>query len=117
MPGHGMFEVANEVLRLSRARKLAWNQTMKDNEYRVSFPDISLAISFNPKTGSYTLNLLNETGSVAQSLKWDQDCDTETTRVGKSEFSYHSLFEIYELAQAYMQEASVNRALQYLKQT
>lgn len=108
MSKNGMYEVAKEALRLAKARKLTWEQTFRDEEFRVDFPDVSLSISFDQGLGTYQLGLINDTGAVIETL---------ITVVGETDPKQDpGLPEIYELAVAYVREVGINRALQYLRQ-
>ena len=115
MPGQGMNEIADELLIRSRDGKIAWKQTIKDCQFRVSFPDVSLAISYFPSLASYQLDLINETGSTIESLDWNPVLSPAQTQ-GETESLEETLKEIYELAEAYVQDVVAQRALQYLKQ-
>lgn len=115
MPGQGMNEIVNELLMRSKDGKIAWKQTINDQQFRVSFPDVSLAVSHYPSSGSYQLDLINETGSTIESLEWNpyySPGQTQDEQQGRKE----ALKEIYELAEAYVQDVVAQRALQYLKQ-
>ncbi|MDE2940650.1 MAG: hypothetical protein OXR67_17285 [Chloroflexota bacterium] len=116
MAGQGMNEVATELLRRSRDGKIAWKQTRRDNEYRVSFPDVSLTISSQPGLDIYRLDLINETGSVTESLEWNPFY-SPTPMPSADASQLQTLKEIYGLAEAYVQEEVAQRALQYLKET
>ena len=115
MPGQGINEVASELLRRSRDGKIPWKQTRRDNEYRVSFPDVSLAIS--RASGHYQLDLINESGSVIGSLEYSPlSLFSETEETEALESRKETLKEIYDLAEAHVQEEVAQKALQYLKQ-
>ncbi|MCY4364962.1 MAG: hypothetical protein OXE17_01850 [Chloroflexi bacterium] len=115
MPGQGLNEVASELLRRSRDGKIPWKQTRRDSEYRVSFPDVSLAIFC--ASGHYRLDLINETGSVIESLEYSPlSIFTQTGKRDELESRSKTLKEIYDLAEAHVQEEVAQRALQYLKQ-
>lgn len=103
MPAKGMNEIAEELLRLSREGKLKWEQTVRDDRYRIDFPDVSLAIAKVDVFECYQLDLVNETGAII---------DTLATPFESPSFE---LKEIYELAETYVREAGINRALDYLK--
>ena len=115
MASPGMFNLANKLLRLSRDGKLTWKRTISDNVYSVHFPDVSLSTSYKPSTGTYSLELIGETGDVVASLSWDPDCEIESTTVGSGKFSYNCLREIYELAEQYTQKDAIERALSYME--
>ena len=104
----GMYELGSKVLRLSQARKLAWEQSLQDNEYRVDFPDVSLEISyFGPPVDSYQLDLVGETGGVTDSLR---------VTLGETDPKQDpGLREIYELAADYVRNGALKRAFQYLE--
>lgn len=104
----GMYELGSKVLRLSQARKLAWGQNLRYNEYRVDFPDVSLEIShFGPPVDAYQLNLVGETGGVTDSL---------VVTLGETDPKQDpGLREIYELAEAYVRDGTLKRAFQYLE--
>ena len=111
-----MNEIARELLRLSKANKLAWEQaTIKENEYRVFFPDIGMSISnYYGGADYYRLALINDTGRVINHLEMSlADLESEPHEsVGEI---YDTLQEIYELAKSYVQDAGAAKALQYLK--
>lgn len=103
----GMHEVAGELLHRSKAQKVDWKQTYRDEEFRVDFPDVSLSISFEPQGERYQLDLVNDTGAVI---------DTVLTVSGETEPELAPVLqEIYELAAAYVRDAALERALHYLK--
>ena len=115
MPEQGINEVASELLRRSRDGKIPWKQTRRDNEYRVSFPDVSLAIF--RASGHYRLNLINETGSAIESLEYRPAMLlSQTGNRDELETRKETLKEIYDLAEAHVHEEVAQRALQYLKQ-
>lgn len=103
MPAKGMNEIAAELLRLSREGKLTWEQTVRDDRYRIDFPDVSLAIAKVDAFECYQLDLVNETGAIIDTLA----TPFESPRI--------ELKEIYELAETYVREAGISRALDYLK--
>ena len=115
MPEQGINEVASELLRRSRDGKIPWKQTRRDNEYRVSFPDVSLSIFCG--SGLYRLDLINETGSTIGSLEYSPLMFPQTGNQEDLESRKETLKEIYDLAEAHVQEEVAQRALQYLKQT
>ena len=115
MPSQGMFNLACELLHRSRDGKILWKPTIKDNVYSVHFPDVSLSTSYKTSTGTYSLDLIGETGDIVASLSWDPDCGTEWTAVGSGKFYYNCLREIYELAEAYIQKDAIERALGYME--
>ncbi len=115
MPEQGINEVASELLRRSRDGKIPWKQTRRDNEYRVSFPDVSLAILRQTDLDLYRLDLINETGSVIESLEWTPFY-SPTGNTVELESRRETLKEIYDLAEAHVHEEVAQRALQYLKQ-
>ncbi len=110
MPEEGLNEVANELLRLSRDRKLSWKQTRRENEYRVSFPDMSFSISNERARGYFQLNMIDESGNVIESLRRQAPIPSsdEVEEVP-------DLVEIYSLASSYIKEINIQRALDYLK--
>ncbi|MDE2781256.1 MAG: hypothetical protein OXI91_16500 [Chloroflexota bacterium] len=116
MAGQGMNEIADELLRRSRDGRLAWKQTRKGNEYRVSFPDVSLAISHEPTLNTYQLDLINEAGSVIESIEWSPFYSPNEKQEDK-DFRRDILQDIYGFAEMYVQEEVAQRALQYLKQS
>ena len=111
-----MNEVARELLRLSKANKLAWEQaTIKENEYRVFFPEMGMSISNDEGvTGYYRLALINDTGRVVNCLEVNR-AGTVREPHGSTREIYDTLQEIYELAKSYVQDAGTAKALQYLK--
>lgn len=104
----GMYELGVKVLRLSRAKKLAWGQNLRYNEYRVDFPDVSLEIShYGPPADSYQLDLVGETGGVTDSL---------LVTAGETDPKQDpGLREIYELAADYVRNGTLSRAFRYLE--
>ena len=105
MPSPRMFELADKLLRLSRAGKVPWDQTIRGGEFRVDFPDVSLAISHKANTDTYRLEVIGDTGNVVASLDWSPDSEATSTQ---------GLREIYELAESYIQESAMERALGYM---
>ena len=105
MPSPRMLEMVDKLLSLSRAGKVPWDQTLRDGEFRVDFPDVSLAVSHEAITGTYRLEVIGDTGNVVASLDWSSDSEAATTL---------NLQEIYELAESYIQESAIERALEYM---
>ena len=115
MPGQGINEVASELLLRSRDGKIPWKQARRDNEYRVSFPDVSLAIFHD--SGDYRLGLINEAGSVIESLEYSPlSSFSQAGKQDELESIKEILKEIYDLAESHVQEEVAQRALEYLKQ-
>jgi hypothetical protein len=109
MPEQGMNEIVSELLRLSKDRKLSWNQTRKDNEYRVSFPDMSFSISFDSATRTYKLDMISEIGTIIDSLR------SEAPRSAVPEADLHDIIKVYGLASSYIKETNIKKALAFLK--
>ena len=105
-----MYELANELLRRSKSKKLQWKQTVRDDaKYRLNFPDVTIEISrdaFNGNDWRYQLTLINETGVIVDTISW-RPSDTATKDPG--------LQDVFELAEAYSRDGTIDRAIQYLK--
>jgi hypothetical protein len=108
MAKSGMHEVASELLRLSKANKLSWEQYIRDNEYKVHFPDVTFQISCDEYRRVFQLELIGDTGQVNGTLEWQP----EDVNAGQDP----GLREIFDLAEAYVRDGTINKALQYLKQ-
>lgn len=106
-----MHELGRELLRRSKSKKLQWKQTVRDeHRYRLNFPDVSVEVArdaFNGHDWRYQLVLISETGVKVDSLSW-RPSDSTTKDL--------NLQEIFDLAEAYVREGTIDRALQYLKQ-
>ena len=116
-----MTEVANELLRLSEVRKLKWENSIRKNEFRVVFPDMSFRISFDD-SGRYRLHLVGDTGQAIDAL---ESCDSDILIEGMGDLANESeqpsqhhkqLKAIYELADSYVKEEGISRALTVLRQ-
>ena len=116
-----MTEVANELLRLSEVRKLKWENSIRKNEFRVVFPDMSFRISFED-SGRYRLHLVGDTGQAIDAL---ESCDSDILIEGMGDLANESeqpsqhhkqLKAIYELADSYVKEEGISRALTVLRQ-
>ena len=117
MAASRMDEVAQELLRRSRENKVNWEESGKRDSYRVFFPDVALVIARERTTISdgldnrvisdgtiFQLDLMSEAGKIVHSL------------LPKSEEPpYQLLKEIFGLAESYVRDSSVDRALEYLK--
>ena len=104
-----MKELADELLERSKAQKVDWEETRATSAYRVIFPDVSIRISqhgvgFGDDAEEYELELTSETGRVIGSLSPAQEEPVLTV-----------LAEIYKLAEQYVRDIGVNKALDYLK--
>ena len=110
MPEKGMNEVATELLRLTREKKLTWKPSRRENDYTVSFPEMSFSISYDRRIGTYRLEMVNESGAIVDSLR--QPVPVESV---DSLEELPELIQIYNLAVSYIKETSINKALDYLK--
>lgn len=111
-----MYELAGELLRLSQDNKLAWEQTLRADQFQVDFPDVSLAISrLGEMPVSYSLELINETGTTIDTLLWSPS-NYSLRKMTNPDLQDAALEKIYELAESYVQGIVADRALQYLKQ-
>ena len=116
-----MDEVASELLRLSRDGKLQWEKSIRKNEYRVVFPDMSFSIR-QLDWGSYQLNLIGETGQPIDSL--DSEIDgVLADQFGESDpdpkednAQHEQLKTIYQSAENYVRDVGIAKALELLKQ-
>lgn len=122
MTGTRMDEVVNEILRLSRAGKLKWEKSIRKNEYRVAFPDMSFIIK-QTESGGYQLDLIGDTGQVISSLDSNPD-DVLAERLGDlapkaGDFSsqHKELEAIYLTAESYVREVGITKALEVLRKT
>ena len=117
-----MNEVAKELLRLSEVKKLKWENSIRGNEYRVVLPDMSFRISLQGDNG-YRLCLIGDTGQAIDILESEEN-DALTEQLGELasepvEFSqqHRQLKAIYKLAESYVKEEGISRALEVLRQT
>ena len=117
-----MTEVATELLRLSEAKKLRWENSIRKNEHRVVFPDMSFRISLE-NNGGFRLLLIGDTGQAIDNLE-SSESDIFRESLGElakedEEFSQqHELLRaIYCLADLYVKEEGIDKALQVLRQT
>ena len=117
-----MTEVASELLRLSEAKKLRWENSIRTNEYRVVYPDMSFRISLE-ESGGYRLHLVGDTGQAIDTLE-SGESDILLEKLGElaeetEEFSlqHKQLKGIYCLADSYIKEKGVTKALEVLRQT
>jgi hypothetical protein len=118
-----MNEVAQELLRRSRDRKVPWEEKISrlalgHNRYQVIFPEGALILTRGETEPTehiegvgeartafeYELALLGETGRVIDSLNAKPEEPMNRT-----------LEEIFELAQGYVRDKGINKALDFLK--
>ena len=105
-----MIELADQVLRSTRAGKLNWQEGVRRNSYTVHFPDISLSIVEN-RDRLLTLELINDKGTVIETLSRHDLGD-----FGDSEDDGAKLREIYDIArrQAVDVDGTIGKAIEYL---
>lgn len=99
-----MVELADQLLRSTRARKLDWDEGIEKNSFTVHFPDVSLSI-VNSVSGFFTLELINDEGDVIETLP---------SRPGNT--AYDTLREIYDMARRQVLDidGTINKAIEYL---
>jgi len=104
-------EVAKELLERSKAGKVRWEETLGldgRNNYRVFFPDLSLRISRSGRDDEdefyYELILTSDSGRTLDTLEPSQDQDM-----------HQILSEMFILAEAYIHDSGISKALEYLK--
>ena len=116
-----MTEVVNELLRLSATGKLAWEKSIRKSEYRVVFPDLSFNISMEDN-GGYRLNLIGDTGQVIDSfggryadilIEQQGYEDEDTGPIGEDHIL---LGKIYRMAESYVKNVGIAKALEVLRQ-
>ena len=116
-----MTEVVNELLRLSATGKLAWEKSIRKSEYRVVFPDLSFNISMEDN-GGYRLNLIGDTGQVIDSfggryadilIEQQGYEDEDTGPIGEDHIL---LGKIYWMAESYVKNVGIAKALEVLRQ-
>ena len=118
-----MSEVASELLRLSKANKLSWQKSIRDKGYRVILPDVAFRIHCDGNFDSrFRLELIDYSGEVVASLESSDD-EAPTDRIGDlaaqpGEVSqqHQQLKEIFQLAENYVRDEGITKALQNLKQ-
>ncbi len=117
-----MTEVATELQRLSREGKLAWENDTRPNIFRVILPDAMFKIG-RVRLDHYRLELVGESGYVVDFLESVAQDSPEEQILGSvigedSPFSDQHLLlrDIHDLAEGYVKETAVNKALQNLKQ-
>jgi hypothetical protein len=104
-----MIELAQELLRVSKAGNAKW-EARTANYYKASFRDFALFI-FRSDAGDYLLTLRNDK---------DEDVDSLYVSTGDREHpAYLLLRDIYALArgQAVDVEGNISRALDFLRST
>ena len=104
-----MHEVARELLERSKHDKVGWEETRAADAYRVLFPDVSLRISRHvgfsgEEEHDYELELTSETGRVIGSMAPDQ-----------IDPMHQVLAQIFDLAEQFVRDTGVDKALEYLK--
>lgn len=113
-----MNELAEELLRRSRERKVPWEEGLRgEGHYRVVFPDGTLiltrgarVVKYGESPGEfqeypeYQLALLSDTGRIIGSLTPEPD-----------DPMYLALVEISNLAGNYVRDRGINKALDFLK--
>ena len=117
-----MDEVADELFRLSQLKKLKWESSIRKNEYRVVLPDMSFRISLQDDLG-YRLCLIGDTGQAIDALESEKN-DAITEQLGELasepvELSqqHRQLKAIYTLAESFVKEEGISRALEALRKT
>lgn len=104
-----MNEVAQALLSQSKDNEVVWEESSRKGSYRVVFPDVVLTVSKtypSSEESDVTLELMNETGRVVDSLSTYPDNDMHSI-----------LSQIFELAEQHVRDTGINKALGYLKQT
>ena len=110
-----MIEVVSELLRLSKTNKLAWEKSIRENEYRVVFPDVVFSVSKDVGRGNCQLNLIDDSGQVIDSLQIELPSVLDRLK-GEPADPRNDVETIFDLAESYVKDAGINKALQYLKQ-
>lgn len=118
-----MTEVASELLRLAKDDKLTWQKYILGNGYRVILPDVAFRIHCDDSfVRRYRLDLIDDSGEVVAFLE-SSDNDVLTEQVGELAVrpaqagqQHQQLKEIFELAEGYVRDAGITKALQNLKQ-
>lgn len=104
-----MIELAQELLRVSKAGNAKW-EARTANSYKVGFRDFSVFI-FRSGASDYLLRLINDKG---------EDVDSLYVSTGDRDSpAYLLLREIYDLArgQAVDVEGNISKALDFLRST
>ncbi len=102
-------ELAEQLLEQSKAHKVNWEDTRAGGEFRVFFPDLALRLSrvlgiFEDESAEYKLELTSNTGRSIDSLIPEPGAPL-----------YQLLSDIFTLAEEYIHDNSINKALDYLK--
>ena len=112
-----MIEVVSELLRLSKANKLAWEKSIRENEYRVVFPDVVFSVSKDVSRGNCQLNLIDDSGQVIDSLQIELPrILDQIKREREPDDPKNDVETIFDLAESYVKDAGINKALMVLKQ-
>ena len=109
---HKMIELADQLLRSTRAGKLNWREGVRKDSYASDFPDVSLSIANTPR-GDFTLELINNEGTVIATLS------SETVRLDdfeNPEPTSTKLQEIYDTARRQVLDidGTIEKAIKYL---
>ena len=117
-----MTEIATELLRLSEVKKLKWENSIRKNEFRVVFPDMSFRITMED-SGKFRLHLVGDTGQAIDTLE-SSDSDVLIEGMGdladesaKPSQEHKQLKAIFKLADSYVKEEGIRKALTVLRQT
>lgn len=113
-----MIEVVSELLRLSKANKLAWEKSIRENEYRVVFPDVVFSVSKDigdTARRNCQLNLIDDSGQVIDSLQIELPSVLDQIK-GEPDDPKNDVETIFDLAESYVKDAGINKALMVLKQ-
>ena len=110
-----MIEVVSELLRLSKANRLAWEKSIRENEYRVVFPDVVFSVSKDVDWGYCQLKLTDDSGQVINSLHIELPSNLDQIK-GEPDDPKNDLETIFDLAESYVKDAGINKALMVLKQ-
>lgn len=110
-----MTEVASELLRLSKVNRLKWEKSIRKNEYRVVFPDVAFSIAKDHDMGYCQLNLIDDSGQVIESIRIELPNILDLLDE-ESEHSPSDIETIYDLAEVYVKDAGITKALEVLRQ-
>ncbi|MYC28924.1 MAG: hypothetical protein F4X65_02390 [Chloroflexi bacterium] len=108
-----IFEIGTELLRLSRDGKLEWKQGYRSNEYDVFVLELLATVSWHDDARYFRLKLSDDTGRVIASMERRPSAFDPIPDPGRPP----DLEELYRLAEGYVEKGSLERTLQYLKQS
>jgi hypothetical protein len=115
-----MNELAEELLQRSRDGKVPWEEKPRGRRsepdgYQVVFPDGALILTRTEELRGESLEKLEEIVVYRIDLLGDTGRIIDTLTHKPEEPMYQTLAEIFDLAEAYVRDTGISKALDFLK--